>query len=354
MQSLQFTKSLSDVRDLVASDDLGKHDYLAPVKEVTLHQGRLFVPGADDDGMGFALTAWAMGQACQRLGIPTAYFHRCPPDLQDAQFNHWRMQEDTLRKIAASAQDPDAGKWTVRAKNATVRGVLSSRYQKLDNRQLVEALLPRLPEGRYQVSLVELTQESFHLRLVDPRISRDVLPGDRLLVGIHLANSEVGFRAVTVDACVWRVVCSNGLLRRLEGKSLLRQRHIHVADARFLPLLEEAIGQATLVAAAFIEQMALAVKTPVPDPEKAIAYPGQAWGLTRQTQEFIRMALLGEPRVGQQDTLYGLVNAVTNAAQRLAIDDRFHLETLASILIDTSATGKAEHDLRQRVLSGAK
>jgi hypothetical protein len=351
---MQFSRSLSDVRDLVAADDQGKHDQVVTVKDLTLQHGRLFWPGADDDGMGFALTAWATAQACGKLGIPTAYFNRCPPDLQDAQFNHWRQQEEVLRKIAATAEEPDAAKWMVRAKHATVRGVLSAKYERLDNRQLIEALLPRLPEGRYQVSLMELTNESFHLRLVDPRISRDVLPGDRLLVGIHLANSEVGFRAVTVDACVYRLVCTNGLLRRLDGKSLLRQRHIHVADARFIPLLEEAIAQATLVAAAFIEQMALSIKTPVPGPEKAIAYLGQMWGLSKQTQEFIRLALLGEPKTGQQDTLYGLVNAVTNAAQRLRIDERFTLETLASILVDPNPTGKAEHDLRQHILSGAK
>jgi hypothetical protein len=354
MQSIQFTKSLDDVRDLVTGDDVGKHDYVVPVQEVCMQYGRLFLPGADDDGMGFALTPWATAQACGKLGIPVGYFSRCPPDLQDAQFNHWRQQEETLRKIAANAEVKYAAKWTVRAKNAPVRGVLSARYDKLDNRQLMEALLPLLSGTTYRVSLMELTSESFHLRLVDPRISRDVLPGDRLLVGIHLANSEVGFRAVTVDAVVWRLVCQNGLVRRVAGKSLLRQRHIHVADARFVPLLEEAIGQATILAAGFIEQMALAVRTPVPDPEKAIAYLGQMWGLTKQTQEYILLALLGEPKTGQQDTVYGLTNAITNAAQRLSIDDRFQLETLASILIDASATGKPEHDLRQRILSGAK
>jgi hypothetical protein len=354
--SVAFSRTLDDVRDMVASDDAGKHDYLVPVKEIALQHGRLFLPGADDDGMGFALTAWATAQACGKLGIPVGYFNRCPTELQDAQFNHWRQQEETLRKIAASAEAKDAAKWTVRVKNAMVRGVLSARYDKLDNRQLLDALLPVVSRsgGRFQVSLVEMTQESFHLRLVDPRISRDVLPGDRLLVGIHLANSEVGFRAVTVDAVVWRLVCQNGLVRRVAGKSLLRQRHIHVADARFIPLLEEAIAQATILAAGFIEQMALAVKTPVPDPEKAIAYLGQMWGLTKQTQEYILLALLGEPKTGMQDTLYGLVNAVTNAAQRLSIDDRFQLETLASVLIDTSATSKNDYDLRQRILSGAK
>lgn len=349
---MAFTRTLDDVHALVTADDRGKHDYIAPVKEICLQYGRLFVPGADDDGMGFALTPWATAQACQRLGIPSGYFNRCPTPLQDAQWNHWIRDEETLRRI--SADDPDAARWTIRARNATVRGVLSSRYEKLDNRQLMEALLPLLPAGRYEVSLVELTNESFHLRLVDPRISRDVLPGDRLLVGIHLANSEVGFRAVTVDAVVWRLVCSNGLVRRVAGKSLLRQRHIHVADARFLPLLEEAIAQATLVAAGFIEQMALSVRTFVPEPEQAIAHLGQMWGLTRQTQEYILLALLGEPKRGQQDTLYGLVNAVTNAAQRLAVDDRFQLETLASVLLDPSSSTKAEHDLRQRILTGAK
>jgi hypothetical protein len=346
-----FPKTLASVRDSVAADDAGKHDYVASVQDIALQYGRLFVPGADDDGMGFAFTPWAIAQACGKLGIPAAYFSRCPANLQDAQFNHWRLQEEVLRKIAGSS---DAARWLVRAKNATVRSVLSAKYDKLDNRQLVEALLPRLPEGRYQVSLMELTEESFHLRLVDPRISRDVLPGDRLLVGIHVANSEVGFRAVTVDACVYRLVCSNGLVRRIEGKSLLKQRHIHVADHRFLPLLDEAIAQATLVAAGFVEQMALSIKTPVPDPERAIAHLGQAWGLSKQTQEFILLALLGEPKTSQQDTLYGLVNAVTNAAQRLRIDERFQLETLASVLIDTVAMGKAEHDLRQRVLSSPK
>jgi hypothetical protein len=343
-------KTLGDARDAVASDDAGKHDHLVRVQELSLQHGRLFIPGADDDGFGFALSPWATLQACQRLGIPTAYFNRCPSDLKDAQFNHWRQQEEILRKT--SSDDPEAASWLVRAKDATIRGVLSARYEKLDNRQVIEALLPALAGSRYQVRLMELTRESFHLRLVDPGICRDVLPGDKLLVGIHVANSEVGLRAVTVDAVVFRVVCENGLVRRIAGKSLLKQRHIHVADsARLVPLLEEAISQATLVAAAFIEQMALSIKTPVPDPDRAIAHLGQIWGLTRETQEFVKLALLGEPRHCQQETLYGLVNALTNAAQRLPVDDRFQLETLAAILIDV--TGESgDQSLRGRILSG--
>jgi hypothetical protein len=348
---MPVSKSLDDARELVLADDRGKHDHLVRVQELALRHGRLFVPGADDDGFGLALSPWATGQACQRLGVPSAYFNRCPPDLRDSQFNHWKHDEATLRKV--SPDDPDAASWLVRAKDCTARGVLSARYEKLDNRQLVEALLPALAGTRYQVRLIELTKESFHLRLVDPAVRRDVLPGDRLLVGIHVANSEVGLRAVTVDALVFRVLCENGLVRRVAGKSLLRQRHIHVSGERFVPLLTEAIGQATLVAAAFVEQMALSIKVAVPDPDAAIARLGEAWRLSKETREFIRLALLGEPRHCQHDTLYGLVNALTNAAQRLPVDERFRLETLAGVLIDTTSESAADHALRRNILAPA-
>jgi hypothetical protein len=168
---------------------------------------------------------------------------------------------------------------------------------------------------------------------------------------VHVANSEVGLRAVTVDACVYRVVCSNGLLRRLNNKSLLKQRHIHVAEPRFQQMLEAAIQEAVVVAAGFIEQMALAVKTSVPNPEAAVETLAKAWNLPKQTVEWVKFSLFGEPQPG---TLYSLVNAVTQAAQRLGMEDRFELEMLASLLVDTNPATKAEHDLRQRILSGAK
>ena len=228
-------------------------------------------------------------------------------------------------------------------------GALPSRYARLDNAALLDTLLPILSGSRYQVGLCQLTGESFHLRLVDPTIARDVLPGDRLLVGVHIANSEVGLRAVTVDAIVYRLVCSNGLVRRVNSKSLLRQRHLHVSEPRFADLLAQAVQEAVTVAAGFIEQMAAAIRTPVPDPERAITLLGQAWSLSQTTQEQVRFALLAEKPEG---TLYALSNALTLVAQRLNPDERFHLETLTGALVDTaSSSSAADSHLRGRVLA---
>lgn len=334
--------NLDEVCDRIQMDDRGKHDVLATVQEISMQDGRLYWPGAEDDGFGYALTPYAMGQACQKLGMPAGYFAKCPTRLQDDQFNHWRALEGVERKKITGEQ------WTLRAKNSTVRGVLSARYEKLDNRQLLQALLPAIAGCGHEVKLFNLSDESFHLRLIDPRMNRLVFPGDPLTVAIHLSNSEVGFRAVTVDACVFRRVCENGMVRKIAGRSLLKQRHIHLGDGRFVPLLQEAIAQATLLAAAFIEQMIFSTKTVVPDPEKAIDALAEAWKLSKQTVEFIKFGLFGETH---QDTLYGLVNAVTNAAQRLPIEGRYELETLASTLIDTTSNSRIEASLRQRVLA---
>jgi len=347
---MTFTKTLDDVADIVGQDDAGKWDAIVPAREVTLQHGRLWFPQATGEGhdMGLALSDWATSQACQRLGMPAGYFKRCPIHLQDAQFNHWAMMEQSYRSGDGDDSSTPSGSWLLRSKGATVRGVLSPRYQKLDNRQVLDSLLPVIRDSRYEVGLVDVSPEAFHLRLIQPNLWRDVLPDDRLFVGVHLTNSEVDLRAVTVDAVVWRLVCTNGLMHKVEGKSLLRQRHVRVEPARFLLLLEGAIAQATLVAAAFLEQMALSVRTPVPDIEGAVDYLAEVWNLPKQTAEYVKFGLLGEK---QGDSLYGLVNAFTAAAQKLGIEERVELESLASTLIDTPTAGKGARFVREHILA---
>ena len=116
-------------------------------------------------------------------------------------------------------------------------------------------------------------------------------------------------------------------------------------------MLGQAIGEAVVVAAGFIEQMAQAVKTPVPDVDAALETIAQAWGLSQSTVELVKFTLAGE---ASQDSLYGLVNALTQSAQQLGIEERVELETLASTLVDTQSTASADRALRRRILSPNK
>jgi hypothetical protein len=328
-----MTMTFQDARERVRADDAGKWDTLVPRDELALENGRLIRPRLsrpDGSPPGWTPTPWAVGQFCHRLSIPTAYFRRCPPALQDAQFNYWVAAG--RNGTAPRRTSPRRERWLLRTHGEALRGVLTERYVCLDHTDLLAALAP-LIEERFEVTWFALTSESLHLRLVDPTRPREVLPDDPIVAGLHLANSEVGSRAVTLDALVWRLVCTNGLVRLVRGRSLLYQRHVALSQARFTAALGTAVQEALQQSADFIEQVSQTTRQPLPDLDGTLRGLAARWRLTQSTQKHLRQALLREPP-GQQETLYGLINAVTQAAQWLPADERYRLEALAGQLVE--------------------
>lgn len=360
--------TFQEVHEKVLVDDEDKWDAVVRRADVTMRDGKVVVTevfgGNGDQSKELTPTPWATAQLCQRLSIPTAYFKRCPPELRDVQFNYWAKQEangtadgeeETAGQNSAGNGTPVAanngrpartGKrrqsepdvWLLRAKGDSLRGVLSDLYSRMDNAPLLSCLEPLL-DSRFQVGSFALTQESMHLRLLDPALAREVLPDDRILAGIHVANSEVGKRAVTVDALVFRLVCSNGLIRLVKGKSLLHQRHLYLSERRFQGAVRQVMGEALTVAAGFIERLTWATQQSIENVDETLTRLVERWGLTQEFQEQVLLALLGEPH-GQQETVYGIANALTYVAQRLPMDDRYRIEALVGQWV--------EHGLRSR------
>ncbi len=184
-------------------------------------------------------TPWALRQLCERLGIPAGYFARCPAVLQDVQANHWLRHpapSSVLRRRVQGLSDVEAN-----GSPRPLRQLAAARSLRRTARCVERALRPPRQrradavsaptaeqqfQARFQVGWFGLSDESLHLRLVDTTIGRDVWHDDRLMAGIHIANSEVGKRAVTVDALIFRLICQNGLIRLVNGRSLLRRRHV--------------------------------------------------------------------------------------------------------------------------------
>jgi len=366
------TGDLALVRERIRKDALDKWDALTPRKEIRLHNGRVWFPEAAQSDFAASLrpTPWATSQFCQRLGIPAGYFRKCPSRLQDLQFNHWIRQPSKGRaELDEECENPPAPEradeeappeeasyeaarfdgpneeadgplpsetysepWLLRMKGDVLRGVLSSRYARLDHDLLLDCLTPLLPQG-FAVDWFSLDDAGLHLRLVDPRTPQSVLAGDDLFCGIHLANSEVGRRAVTVDALVYRLVCQNGLIRRVKGRSLMHQRHVHLAAPRFQEALERAVLGALDEAGRFVEQIRTAARTPVPDVQAVLAQLGRQEALSKSFLEAAERSLRSEPS-GQQETVWGLANGLTQAGQALPPDDRYAVEALAGRLIE--------------------
>jgi hypothetical protein len=225
--------------------------------------------------------------------------------------------------------------WLLRAKGDSLRAALSDRYTPLDNRTLVDCLHRTLP-SHLQVEWLALDDESFHLRIIDPTLGRDVLPDDRILAGLHIANSEVGKRSVTVDAMVYRLVCSNGLIKLVKGKSLLCQRHVSVSTPHFIALLRQALGMALSTANGFLEQLALSTQLPVPDVEGEIKTLSEQAHMGESFLGQVKASLQRE-RSDQQETVFGLTNALTAAAQTLDAEKRYEMEVFAGRLLERKA-----------------
>ena len=343
VQDLPTRHGLNELHRQIAQDDQHKWDLTVSRDRLALANGRLILPEeyAGEYPESLTLSPWATAQVCQRLGMPTPYFLRCPRPLRDAQFNHWAWSQD---------QEPDEDSpkpgtyrpWLLRGQGEGVRAVLSDRYAPLDNADLLGTLVPLL-EDRFEVRGIALTSESLHLRLVDPRLAREVLPDDRLLAGVHIANSEVGRRSVTVDALVWRLVCLNGLVMLQKGRSLLRQRHISWDRPRFADALRVAVSEAAMAGAGLIDRLQAATREPVPDVEGVVRAIARQASLTQAVQEKVLAALRATPPP-QQERVYGLVQALTFTAQSLPPDDRYDLEVTAGRLLDEGVPAPLKAD----------
>ncbi len=344
---------LTELKRQIAQDDAGKWDLIVPKDRLALTQGLLTLPEEhlDEHPECLSLSPWATAQVCHRLGIPVDYYRKLSRPLRDANVNHWLWREDAEPEDEGTARPGCPSSWLLRAKNQEVRAVLSERYRPLDNADLIGTLIPVL-EDRFEVRGIALTPESFHLRLVDPRLAREVLPNDRLMVGVHVANSETGRRSVTVDALVWRLVCLNGMVRLVRGKSLLRQRHVSWDRPRFADALNRTVCEAVTAGAGLIDRLQAATREPVPDVEGVIRAIAQQAALTQAIQDRVKQALLSTPPP-QQERVYGLVQALTFVAQSLTPDDRYDLEVTAGRLLDEGLPAPVKADaIIRRTSSG--
>ncbi len=345
---------LTELKRQITQDDAGKWDLIVPKDRLALTQGLLTLPEEhlDEHPECLTLSPWATAQVCQRLGIPVDYYRKLSRPLRDANVNHFLWRQDAEPEDEGNARSSGSGFWLLRCKEQTVRAVLSDRYRPLDNADLVGTLVPIL-EDRFEVRGIALTPESFHLRLVDPRLAREVLPNDRLMVGVHVANSETGRRSVTVDALVWRLVCLNGMVRLVRGKSLLRQRHVSWDRPRFADALNRAVCEAVTAGAGLIDRLQAATREPVPDIEGVIRAIVQQALLTQSIQDRVKQALLSTPPP-QQERVYGLVQALTYTAQSLAPDDRYDLEVVAGRLLDEGLPAPVKADAVMRRLHNGR
>ncbi len=301
--------------------------YVSP-SDLSMVRGQLLMRESSTVERTLYPSDWAWGQLCTKLGIPTGYFRRCPDHLQDAQFEHWIEHLKATRR-----EDMEL---LLRGNGSTLRGFLSSRYAFLDNRALVEAVEPLMEEG-LEVAWFEQTDVSFHLRLVNPAMSKYV-GEDQFFAGLHIANSEVGMRSLTVDALAYRLVCTNGLIRLVRDRSLYSRRHIGHVPANFTETIRNSAEEAMQASQRMVAEINASREWLIEKPTETLPPLMANWQVSGEVQQSIIDQIVEVAALGETPTGYMLINAVTNTAKAQNPDERFRLESLAGNLLERAAT----------------
>lgn len=195
----------------IAATAKHSEDYVVAGNSLTMTaDGADFMHNIPDIQPYATISDVAHDQIGQRLGIPRAYYKR--------------MQEENTQLLAdnVNAWLGGSGKHMLRLINnhdsndipqgTYARALLSDRYRRIDNDQVLEGLMPKIAERDFKVSSCELTPYNMFLKVNFPFAQAEVAKGDVVEAGVMIRNSEVGWGSCSVVLFVQRLVCTNGMV----------------------------------------------------------------------------------------------------------------------------------------------
>jgi len=186
------------------------------------------------------------------------------------------------------------------------------------------------------VESCEITEKRMYLKVVNHRITTEIVPGDIVQSGLLISNSETGLGSVSVMPLVYRLVCKNGMIAADSGQrkfhsgrvneadgdhEIYRTETIQADDKAFIMKLQD-IVRATADAVQF-ERIVSVMKTGTTaritgGVQEVVELASKAYGIQEHEQKGVLNYLIQ----GGDLSLYGLANAVTHEAQDVKSYDR--------------------------------
>ena len=339
----QGKTSIVELAEAIQNEADNKKDYISPSQLMHVHANgdlKISMRDANDDVLDMPLTQHASRQMAAKFGIPAKYFDRMladAPDLLATNANHWLHKEpkDLM----------------VRTLFGKVRGIMSNRYQRIDNINIAEDLLPFLSvQDGLEIASCEVTEKKLYIKAVMHKMVSEIKKGDVVEAGLWISNSEIGCGQFEVAPFIHRLVCLNGMK---VNDAKFGKRHVgaraDVNDSTYSILSDETLRAddrafmlkaRDVVKAAFDEKIFEGHVNKLRDtterklegnPVKAIEVLGATHGLLQGEQSSILRKLIE----GGDTSQYGLLNAVTAYSQDVSDYDRAsELEELGGKIVD--------------------
>lgn len=337
-------RTLTELATELERQSASKRDFVADTRRLKMEPtseggaGAVILHGVNG---GMPMRPIAHQQMATALQIPKPYYDRMladAPDLLSQNVNRWLEKQSAKRLI--------------RTIDGQIRAVLSDSYRPLDNLDLASAVLPKLLTLDARVVSGEVTENRFYLKAVSERVSGAPKVGDTIQAGVVVSNSEVGQGSLRVEALDYRLVCLNGMIRETavrkahlgrgargadmieDAREYFRTKTRQADDRAFFLKVEDATA-AMFDRARFDQRIAQYADAGAvmlaSDPVAVVEVTAKRFAFndaekTSILQHFIR---------ANDNSLFGLANAVTRAAQDVESYDRAtELEALGGDVIE--------------------
>lgn len=339
-------KSLVDIARKLDRMRAESRDYVAPVAklEMTVENSTPTIQIADGNGGKHLVpNTWAHRQIATYADIPQQYYQRISqenPKLLADSVNHGFRKFQTENRM-------------VRTIGSELRAFVSSKYRRLDNYDLMNAVMPELVEHGFQVESAEITNMRLYLKATTPKLQMEVSKGDVVQFGLTISGSDVGAGSVRVEPLIYRLVCLNGLIL----PQAIRKTHLgkDLADSDVYELLTDDTKNLTDQAFWFqvrdvvrasmnpkrfeneVEKLKAASQERITnfDIPEVVELAARTINISNETTKQNVVAYLANGADGAGLTKWGLVNAFTHAAQQdnVNYDDSIEIERAAGKLL---------------------
>lgn len=260
----------------------------------------------------------ATGHLCGKLQVPSRYFNRLVDagqnDLAAQNINCWL--EDNPKNLF------------LREYNGRIRGVLSGSYSVYDAPEILKSVSEVFDPNTFKLKGSFINEERLHLRLIENTMLD--IEGEDLFAGITLDSSDVGRSGLSVRFFIWKQVCTNGLVIAKSSANLFRQKHIGITHDDFAAGLTEGLQTFYELKDSIAESIKATAKIPAnEDIEELLEEIKERTNLSDDAATEV----IEYMHTKYDSTLWGMINGITEVAQKYTLERRIELETIAGNML---------------------
>lgn len=264
------------------------------------------------------ITQFAFSQLCTRLGIPASYVKKCVDSgKNDLAIDNFRIWANDCDKT-----------FLIREQDGVIRAVLSDSYKSFDSHKVMRTLQNTVDRGQYKANGAFLSADRLHVRFVSREPMNVKNETSPIYSGFTVTSSDVGRGSLSMYYFLYRQICDNGMTVTDKRGTLFRQTHIGTAmTSGKLELFNRAFMNMDYLNDMALENIYLNQE------KKLNAFEVQMYlDKTRRELKLSEKAqedLLDIISARYDYTSWGVLNGITELAQRYTLDTRIDFETFA-------------------------